>query len=139
MPLVNRDKDVSEQTIDFTCSLGTVTGQTYAVCVVPWPAQLISAQIAGIGLSGAPNVSLWLQRFVIGSGATSTVIGQSMVLTTYGTSGAMGFTVLNGLTNLLQAGDVISLSQAAANTATVDSAVTVCLKALQDIKSHFGV
>lgn len=140
MAIVNRDLDVSQQRDIITESFATVTGGTYGVAVVPYPAQLLAAQTQSNGLSGAPNHSLWIQRFVAGSGITSINIGASMVITTFGTSGSQGYT-FNGAntTYLLQTGDLVMLSTAAANTATLNTTVSVVLKCLQDIKSTFGV
>lgn len=139
MAIVNRDKDASEQRECFTTSIApSLTGLTYGVCVVPYQSNLVSAMVQGNGLSGSPNYSLWIQRFVVGSGVTSINIGSSLVLTTFGTSGAMTFSIPGSLTYPLQASDVITLSMAAANTATANTTVTVVLRALQDIKTAFG-
>ena len=143
MPIVNRDLDASQQTNMLTTSLtNLINGQTYVVFEAPYPCQLISAQNVSIGVSGAPNHSLWLNRFVVGSGVTSVVIGNSIVVTTFGTSGAQGFSLPNAATTtlLFQAGDILTLSTAGgAGTASINTAVTFVVKALQDIKSAFGV
>lgn len=142
MAIINRDLDASQQTNVVNASLtNTITGQTYCLGVIPYPAQLIAATQAVIGLSGSPNHSLWLQRFVVGVGVTSVSIGNSLVATTFGTSGVQGFSLPNAatLTLLLQANDMLVLSTGAANTATTNTTVTFVIKALQDIKSAFGV
>lgn len=140
MPVDNRELATGIQTSVFQATLTkTITGQTYALCVVPYPAQLVAAQQCVAGLSGAPNHSLWLQRFVVGLGATTVSMGNSLVSQVFGTSGVQGFSIPNGLSNLLQAGDLIMLSTAAANTACESATVTFTLKSLQDIRSNFGV
>lgn len=142
MAIVNRDLDSSQQRDVVSTHVGnTITGQTYNLLTVPYPAQLLAAQQAVCGLSGAPNHSLWVQRMVVGTGITSVAIGQSVVPTTFGTSGPVGFTVLQtgGASFLLQAGDEILLSTSAANTAAVSVNVTLVLKKLQDIVTDFGV
>lgn len=140
MAIVNRDLEAGQQTASFDATLsGVVTGQTYSLAVIPYPCQLMSASSAVNGLSGAPNHSLWIQRFVVGSGVTSINIGNSMVVTTFGTSGCQGYSLPSSATYLLQANDTIILSTAAANTAANSVNVVLCVKALQDIKTHFGV
>ncbi len=140
MPLVNRDCDSSQQRDVVNASItNTITGQTYNLCLVPYPATLLAAQQAVCGLSGAPNHSLWIQRFIVGTGLTSINVGVSLVAATFGTSGSQGFSVSAGVTYPLQANDVIMLSTAAANTAATSVAITLVIKALQDIKTHFGV
>lgn len=140
MPIVNRDLDSSQQTSVMSVSLsGTVTSATYILATFPSPAQLIAVHQSALGLSGAPNHSLWLNRFVVGAGVTSVAIGMSMATSAYGTSGAQGFTVISGSSNLIQADDVLVLSTAAANTAAASLNITLAVKALQDIKTSFGV
>lgn len=139
MAIVNRDLDSSQQSQVLTANVAnTATGATYSLCVVPYPAQLISAMQVVTGLSGAPNHSLWVQRWA--GGVTSVVIGASMVSTAFATSGSQTFTVVGGgYSFLLQAGDAILLATAAANTGTVQTTVSIAIKALQDIKTSFGV
>lgn len=141
MAIVNRDLFSTQQRDSYSAALApTVTGLTYGIMTVPYPATLIAANVAANGLSGAPNFSLWLQRFIVGTGITSIVMGTSQVITTFGTSGAIGFSLNgSGASFPLQAGDQLILSTAAANTATASTSVTLVIQALQDIKSHFGV
>lgn len=140
MPVDNRELGSGVQANVVQASLTkTITGQTYALCVVPYPAQLMAVQQCVAGLSGAPNHSIWLQRFVVGSGVTSVNIGNSLVSQVFGTSGAQGFSIPAGASNLLQAGDIVMLSTAAANTACESATVTLVLKSLQDIRTNFGV
>lgn len=150
MAICNRDLDSTQQINTFNCSLGgnpavtntsapgIITGQTYMLAIVPYQSQLASAMVSTMGVSGAPNLSLWVQRFIAGSGVTSMAVGGSLVATTFGTSGAQTFVIAGaGLTGL-QAGDVLALSVAAANTAANNVVVTLALKALQDIRTTFG-
>lgn len=139
MAIVNRDMDNTQQCETVVGQVSaTTTGATYCMATIPYPAQLIAASQCAVGLSGAPNHSLWIQRFVAGAGVTSINIGASMVSVVFGTSGGQSFTV-SGVSNLLQTGDLILLSTAAANTAAAHVAVTLVIQALQDIKSYFGV
>ncbi len=139
MAIQNRDLDPSirRQTLIGSVS-NTATGATYCLATLPFPAQLIAASQAVVGLSGAPNHSLWIQRFIAGSGVTSIAIGASMVSVVFGTSGGQSFTI-SGASNLLQTGDLLLLATAAANTGAVQATVTLVVQALQDIKTDFGV
>lgn len=157
MPLVNRDKDASEQREVYTTTVmytlsgasagivnpGVSTANTFPLFTVPYPATIVTAGEAAYGLSGTPVHSLWIYRFA--GGFTSIVCGQTMNVTAYGTSGGMfggtlGYSLVAGVaaTFPLQSGDQVVLYTQGANTATASSTVTVVVKALQDIKSHFS-
>jgi hypothetical protein len=141
MGIANREFDVSEQQRvfpDLTIQ-NTVTGNTYQLMIVPFQGQLMTANVSAMGVSGSPNHSLWIQRFIAGSGITSISIGASLVSTAYGTSGAQTFTISGGVTYPLQAGDVLGLACAASNAACQQVTVGVVIKALQDFKTSFGV
>ena len=140
MAIVNRDLDVSQQGMQVNESLGAVvTAATYPVWVVPFPCQLIAAQQTVRGLSGAPNHSLWLTRFVAGAGGTQIAIGASMVAADWGVSGCQTYTITAAAASYpLQAGDLVALRTAAADTAAGTVAVTLVVRCLQDIKSYFG-
>jgi len=116
----------------------TFGGMTNGIAVIPCPGQLVGAGVACMGLSGAPNLSLWINRFVVGTGFTAINVGASLVAQALGTSGGQTFNVGSGVTWSLQAGDVICLASAGANTAIQACTVTLAVKALQDIKSSFG-
>jgi hypothetical protein len=117
----------------------TATGNTYLIGVVPYNSYLMAASQACQGLSGSPNHSLWVNRFAgTTAGVTSICVGYSLVAQSWGTSGSQGFTV-SGTTFTLLSGDVLLLSTAAANTATVNTSITYVLQALQDIVSTLGV
>lgn len=149
MALVNRDKDSSEQisvwhrTIESTASgvsatimnPGVPTGQTYVLMNVACPSQVSAASVAAYGLSGSPVVSLWVYRFA--GGFTSFAIGQTLTVTAFGTSGALGVSLF-GASNLLQTGDQLAVYTQVSNTAMTAVTVSVALKALQDIRSSFG-
>jgi len=140
MAIVNRDLDPTQQRMVYTAPLtNTITGQTYPLLVVPSPSSLVAMQQCVTGLSGAPNHSVWLQRFVAGAGVTSIVFGASMASVAFATSGGQSFTLAAGVTFQLQAGDLLMLSTAAANTASTSTVVTLVLRQLQDIVSDFGV
>ena len=139
MAIVNRDLDSSQQVVNLNARLdNTTVGASYALAVMPAPMQLVGAGVVSKGLSGAPNLSLWIERFIVGTGYTAINIGASLVAQNFGTSGGQTFNVGAGVTWTLQAGDVVSLATAGADTAARQHTVTLALKALQDIKSSFG-
>lgn len=139
MAIVNRDLDSSQQVVNFSELVqNTTVGSSYGLVVVPCQMQLVGAGVISKGLSGAPNLSLWIERFIAGSGYTAINVGASLVAQAFGTSGGQTFNCASGVTWQLQAGDVVSLATAGANTAALSHTVTLALKALQDIKSSFG-
>lgn len=151
MPIVNRDLDVSEQkyvlsqTITSAQSGTTLAmfgnGVTCVVASVPCASELKAVNIAAFGLSGAPTAELKVHRFIAGAGITViTGLASSMIMQTFGTSGALSASLVasgSTLLNLL-AGDQICLHAGTANTAADKVIVGVVLKALQDIISHYG-
>jgi hypothetical protein len=140
MAICNRDLDVSQQRQEYQATIApTATGLTYLLAVVPYPARLVAMAQGAVGLSGAPNHSIWLNRFVVGSGITTISFGNSLVTTAMGTSGIQSFSLPLASTFPLQAGDVLLLSTAASNTSAASVCVTTVIQALQDYKTEFGV
>lgn len=150
MAIVNRDLDPSQQRWTFQQMInstasgisvgfmnpGIATGFTYVICNIPCSSQLVAADESVYGLSGAPVHSLWIYRFA--GGFTAIAIGQSQAATAFGTSGIQGFSLF-GASWLLQAGDQLVLYTQGANTAVAAATVTCVVKALQDIRTDFGV
>lgn len=143
MALVNRDKDASEQKEVMVLALNSITtvGTTNMIGIVPYPAILQSARVGGFGFSGAPQAFLRINRFA--AGTTSILPGISnMIISNIGLSGILGQSGLaaTGSTLLqLQAGDVLTIETAVANTAVEKMVAEVVLKKLQDVVSYFGV
>lgn len=143
MAIVNRSLDPSEQRKVFEAAYGAVaTGVTVFVCAVPFNSTLDGIRVAAAGLSGSPTYAMTVQRFITGAGLTA-ITGGATTLTAvaFGTSGiqsmvmaASGSTLLN-----LLAGDVIALTSGAANTAVTNLSVSAVIKAVQDIKTSFGI
>ena len=145
MPIINRNLSPGLQAVYVAECVGPVgsssligQGMTFGVAVVPFPAQLVGAGVGSLGLSGAPNLSLWINRFISGSGFTTICVGASMAAWAFGTSGGQTFNVGAGVTYPLKAGDNIILSCAGANTAADKITITLALQALEDIRSCFG-
>lgn len=138
MAIVNRDCSPSQQKDVFSVALkATATGATYSLVTVPYPCQLVGAMQSVIGLSGAPNHSLWMLRWTA-AGTTSIIQGASMACVAFGSSGGQSFNVSSGASYTLQAGDQIALLTAGANTNAADCNVTLVLQKLQDIVSYYG-
>lgn len=141
MSVINRTLAPSEQTKDVTVSLGALaTTITRALYVAPYPVTLKQAKVYALGLSGAPQHKLVLNRFVVGAGLTSIDITAAAAVPAIGTSGlytpslpAAGSTLLN-----LQAGDYVSVVTSVANTAMAECSYSLVMQALQDIKSFYG-
>ena len=148
MAVVNRTKDASEQRRVFSAAAGAVaTGVTGIIAKVPWPCTLESGQIAAFGLSGAPNYTLTVNRFIAGAGATAIVVatGTSNVPSAFGTSGvagtgASGIVMPWGSTLMaLLPNDVIMYNSGVANAAVTGLSIDLVVRPTQDIKVHFGL
>ena len=142
MAIVNRDLDASEQKYEVHQTLGLVgTGKTLTLFVAPDACSIEGIRTTAVGLSGSPTLQFAITRFVVGAGASSEIRGFTLLTPlAVGTSGvnsavlaSSGATVLT-----MAAGDYLAVATGAANTAATYS-VTVVVKALQDIKSHFGL
>jgi hypothetical protein len=163
MPIVARDLDVSERKFIFHAFLngsaqgssflmsGLGNGGTYPLFVMPFPFEVVSVGSGVGGASGTINLTL---NNLHNTGAGSTLYGamnSSFALIALGTSIGTQW-VLNGTTNnigwslpvsgstILQgvAGDVLTivgLGTGAVGFVTI----SVVVKKLQDIASHFGV
>lgn len=149
MPIVNREKDVSEQkeTYMLTPLAGGVggsfivgVGSTLNVGPIPSPGTLAAVQVSCQGASVVPTSSLEILRFIPGSGFTTiSGIGASFAIPAIGVSGTLSVSLVaagSTLLNLL-AGDVIQM-RTGVNTC-VGPMMTVVVKKTQDIVSHFGV
>ena len=109
--------------------------------MVPFPCTIQSGSVFSQGVSGAPQIGLFAQRFA--GGITSVAIGISnMVLTAFGTSGVQGLSGLPtaGSTLLnLQAGDVLTVQTSVSNTGANQLVIELVVKKTQDIVSYNNV
>lgn len=154
MAIVGRDLDVSERKVAFQWSNQVggqslnvlnsaviATGTTLTMFMVPFPCTVQSGSIYSQGLSGAPQIGVFVNRFA--AGITSMGIGISnMVLTAFGTSGVQGLSGLApaGSTLLnLQTGDLLVVQTSVANTAITQLVVELVVKKTQDIVSYNSV
>lgn len=141
MPIINREKDVSEKRYVLEQLLTTVTGTSYPICVVPFAAQFEAAFDAAIGLSGTPVGQLVVERFNA-SGGQTIVTGWFATFThrALGTSGPLGYSATTlGQTFALKAGDVISVYTGGTNAAVSQLTVGVVLRALEDIRGTYPI
>lgn len=149
MGLCNRDKDVSEQLSTVGANLNTAVaasaGISYDVATIAFPCELRYINVAAESISGAPLVNFQVKRFLTGAGVTTlgTLIGATTSIPAFGTSGAFSVSLLaQGNTLLqLQTGDKIVMNQlfSGGNVGSNRCAVNIVVKALQDIKEHFGL
>jgi hypothetical protein len=143
MALVNRDKDPSEQKMEFNWVGATQinTGYTAWIAMVPYPCTIQSARAMAVGVSAAMQVAFQAQRFA--GGNTVIALGISnMILQNFGTSGIQGYSGLaaSGSTLLnLQAGDVLLFQTSVANSACSNLLLEVVVKKTQDIVAYNGV
>lgn len=141
MALVNRDKDVSEQQLEWHLPIATAiaTGLTLPVARVPYSAQAVQAHFEAVGISGSPTVNLEVHRFIVGTGITqiSGLMQASITLQALGTSGPQAASLAVSGSSLLnlQQGDVLVWKSGGANSSVNAASVTIVVKALQDIKS----
>lgn len=151
MSIVGRDLDVSERKValqwsnqfgggSLAVSGGVViqTGTTLWMFSVPFPCTVQSGVVTNMGVSGAPQIALNVQRFV--GGATNFPIGISgMVLTAFGTSGPQGLSGLgpvgHTLMNLLP-GDMVNCVTSVANTAISNLIIELIVVKTQDIVAY---
>lgn len=152
MPIVNRDLDSSQQREVYQALIngsasgisagiqnpGVATALTFPLCTISRPGSLVAAQVAAWGISGTPSHSLWVYRFA--GGFTSIQVGASIAPTAFGTSGSLGYSILPAATSFpLLAGDQLVLATVTANSAFAQVTMTMVVRALQDIKTDFGV
>jgi hypothetical protein len=146
MAIVNRTLDASEQRKVMEISLVAtqlVNGATTPVAIVPYPSVLDAGEIVMFGISGAPQFSLAVSRFIPGAGSTSYIVavGTSNIPLAYGTSGGWAMVLpASGSTLLqLQANDVLIVNQpGGASAAAVSAVIGLDIKPIQDSKIVFG-
>lgn len=115
----------------------TATGLNYVIGRVQRPCQVQSAKAYAAGLSGSPTATLYVERFIAGTGAATFALSGALTQVAFGTSGAQSFSLFaaGSSQNDLQAGDVIRVLTGAANTALTDLFVQVVVKNMGDIKA----
>lgn len=146
MAVVNRTLDASEQrkvisnTITSTSFL--INGVTNMIGLVPFNGVIDTGMLAVEGVSGSPAYSLKVARFIAGTGFTVIVVGSSNLPVAIGTSGPIGLSLpASGSTlNNVLANDVLLLHALGGTGAAAEKlTVSVVVRPVQDIKTHFGV
>ena len=149
MAIVNRDMDSSERKEVFQIKLGGVSGgasgiiapaTTFAICIVPYAAELQSIRTYTQGASSAPILSFYKNVYVSGAGQTVYALGVSGIpLVNFASIGVQGASILpgSGSTSIqLNAGDVIIGNNVTG--AATEIAIELCLVKLQDIVQTNG-
>jgi hypothetical protein len=97
-------------------------------------------QIAGRGLSASPVYALQIARWT-SAGITRIVVGSVTLSGAFGLSGGLSGQsyAANGSLSAVQAGDLLYLGSSGADTAVTDLAVSIVIKATQDIKQTHGM
>ncbi len=142
MSITNRTKDISEQKdliIAGNDYSGTATAGIYPIYVAPRAQTLVDAKNMALGLSGAPTMSLFLNRFVVGTGAASYAIGGALTVSAFGTSGYQTYSLpATGNSVLaLSAGDFITVKAGGSNAALTSNVIELVVTNIQDFKSWF--
>lgn len=163
MAIFNRSKDVSEQRERFNFSFMSIvggasavvgTGLTLPAMVVPYPCTIDCAQMGAYGVSGSPQFTLAVNRFIAGTGFTTWVLttGASNIPAAFGTSGpgvfgssafgSSGMLLTNaaGSTlNNLMANDLLTITTGGSNAAVTAFTLSVILKPIQDVKVNYNL
>ena len=142
MGIINRELHLSEKRRVLSEGLApVVTGATLPAIVFPYNCTVDAISLVAIGLSGAPVMSFFVNRFIVGTGVTLIGLGVTVTASDFGTSGvqsaslpAFGSSLLNMLTN-----DVLTIKTSAANTAMAGLKVTCVARTTDDIVSQFGL
>lgn len=145
MGITNRTLDVSEEQKQFFVSrlavaTGSTFGSTLLIATIPYPSVLKQVKIACQGLSASPIFDLSIERFIVGTGATSLIGGAtSLTGVAMGTSGVQSMVLASAGSALLNlmAGDVIVINPSGADTAVTGLTVDCIIQATQDIKSWY--
>ncbi len=140
MSIANRTKDLSEQKDLVAFAIDdTITGRIYPIYLAPRAQLITDAKSFALGLSGAPTTSLFLNRFIVGTGFASYALGGALTVSALGTSGYQTFSLpATGNSVLaLSAGDVITAKAGGSNAALTDMGIELVVQNIQDFKTWF--
>lgn len=138
MGIINRTLDVTQQKVVVESNIdGTITGRVYPVYVAPRAQTLVDVRNTALGLSGAPTMSLFLNRFVVGTGAQSFAVGGALTVSAFGTSGSQQYSLPAVGSSLLamQSGDWLSVKAGASNAALDEDMVSMVVQNIADIQT----
>lgn len=146
MPIINRDLSYSQQReLAKTSFTALATGVTSVMYLAPYPCSVDLAQAAALGVSGSPVYTLWVNRFIPGTGFTAFALGTSFPAVAYGTSGVFGLTAgvslpqIGSTLSQLQTDDFVMLVSGGANSAVAGMSMNLIIRPLVDIKTFFGI
>lgn len=147
MPIINRDLSQTQQRVILQqeyAAAQLVNGSTNIVGMIPFPCSVDFAQSAANGVSGSPVLTLFVQRFIVGSGFTSFALGTSSAVRNFGTSGVLanGISIpqIGSTVSTLAANDLVVVNcGGGTGAASVNMTVSLVLRPLQDIIQYFGV
>ncbi len=138
MGIINRTLDSSEQKQLVEVLIDdTITGRVYPVYTAPRAQTLTDARNICLGLSAAPTMSLFLNRFVVGTGGISAALGGALTVAAFGTSGAQQYSLPASGSSLLalQSGDWISVKAGGAGAAVTDNMLELVVQNVSDVKA----
>lgn len=146
MAIQNRDLGVSQQrdSLKLINNAALATGASLLGPSIPYACTVEGVWMGALGLSGSPQYNVNVLRFTSG-GATVMALGISnlVVAAALGVSGGMqgwsGIRAAGSSLLLLQAGDVLAVTSAGANTSSEKLVVDVIVKKTADIVKHFSL
>lgn len=146
MAIINRDLSPSAQRMTVQqeyAAANLVNGSTNIVGMIPFPASVDFATYGSNGVSGSPVFTLFVQRFIAGTGLTTFALGSSQGVRAFGTSGvvATGISLpqIGSTVSTLQANDMVIMTVGGgASAAQLNMSVSLVLRPIQDIVQYFG-
>lgn len=134
MSIIDQNLDSSVRKELQTVVIGALaTGVSSILAVVPYNAILQGVNVAAFGLSGAPVHSLSVYRNA--GGLTSVGLGLTLTVQTFGTSGAIGYSIAPPGVSLL-AGDLLVQLSGVANTAITGEVLGLVWRSLDDVRVY---
>jgi hypothetical protein len=141
MAICNRDKGTAEQYQVVHMNVGALAvSATREIWVAPFPCTVSAAYAMAATISGAPSYSLQVNRFIVGTGATTiTGLAADQAVAAFSTSGLATITLATSGSTLrsLVKGDCIEIVSNAADSAFADLLISLQIQKTQDILSIF--
>jgi len=145
MGIISRTNEPSGQRMALdVCLNGSQTnGETGVICHIPTACLLEAANFACYNTTSQAYMMLTLNRFIVGTGATTYVLGSTFAPPVFGTSGVIPSGVSLPATGnsllALMPNDVIGYQIGGGSTAAIYGiAGTVVIRPLQDIRSYLA-
>lgn len=147
MGIIERSLGDSQKRAQFVNwdAANVVTGTTAIIAAIPCAASLDAVQVMANGISGSPVYTMFVQRFIVGTGFTTFALGTSFAPSEYGTSGVFSLTaglslpqIGSTLTSLLQ-NDLLVLVTGGSNAAVKSVSVNLAIRPVVDVFKFFGL